>query len=271
MRSLWSGSLSFGLINIPVRLYSASEERVLNFDMLHNKDLSPIRFARICKEDEKEVPYKDIVKGYEYQKGEYVVVTEEDFKKAAPEKSNTIEIVDFVSEDEIDTIYFEKPYYLEPDKNASKPYALLREALKKSHKVGVVKYVFRNKEHIGVIKPHDSVIVLNQLRYASEVRSEESLKLPKEGEINKKEIDMALKLIDQLTGKFKAESYKDTYTNELMKVIEQKIKGVPGKKGKIKKAEAKPSKVHDIMSLLKASLESETEHKPKPKTRKKAI
>ena len=159
MRSIWSGALSFGLINIPVRLYSGTEEHALSFDLLHKKDLSPIRYARICKEDGKEIPYQDIVKGYEYQKGEYVVVTEEDFKAVDMEKTNAIEIVQFTPKSEIDAIFYEKPYFLEPGKGADKPYALLRETLQRSKKVGVVKFVFRNREHLGIIEPYGNAII----------------------------------------------------------------------------------------------------------------
>lgn len=264
---MWSGSISFGLINIPVRLYSATEEHSLNFDMLHKTDLSPIRFARICKADGKEIPYKDIVKGYEYQKGEYVVIDEEDFKRANVKKTGNIDIVNFAMENEIDSVYFEKPYYLEPDKGANKPYALLREVLLQSNKVAVAKFVFRNKEHLGIIKPYLNALILDQLRFARELRDVDDLKLPEKNEVNKKEVEMALKLVEQLTEKFDVKSYKDTYTDELKEVIDKKIKGheghVPAKKGKT----PKPSKVHDIMSLLKASLEDETKsHKAKKKT-----
>lgn len=260
MRSIWSGALSFGLINIPVHLFSGTEEHALSFDMLHKTDLSPIRYARICKQDGKEIPYKDIVKGYEFQKGEYIVVDESDFKSVDLPKSNAIEIVQFTMKAEIDSIYYEKPYFLEPGKGAEKPYALLREALMKSKKVGVVKFIFRNREHLGVIEPYGDAIILNQMRFLSEIRDVNELKLPKEGQVNKKEIEMALKLVDQLTDKFQPEAFHDEYTEKLQEVIDAKIKGLP--KSKKTAAAPKPSKVHDIMSLLKASLEE-------PKTTKK--
>lgn len=269
MRTLWSGSLSFGLINIPIKLYSASEEHALSFDMLHKKDLSPIRFARICKADGKEVPYSEIVKGYEYKKDEYIVVEEADFKQASPEKSDQIEIVNFAHESEIDTVYYHKPYYLEPGKGADKSYALLRETLKKSEKVGIVRYVFRNLGHLGIIKPYGDAIILVQLRFANELRSMEDLKLPPEKEINKKEVDMALKLVNQLTEEFNIKDYHDTYHEKLEKVIKDKLKGVkPSTKST---AVSKPSKVHDIMALLKASLEEDkhTQKAEKPAPKKK--
>lgn len=264
MRSIWSGAISFGLINIPINLYSATEEHALSFDMLHKKDLSPIRYARMCKEEDKEVPYEEIVKGYEYEKGEYIVVTDEDFKRAA-KKSDTIDILEFSNETEIDTIYFEKPYYLAPGKGADKPYALLREALRKSKKVAIAKFVLRNREHLAVIKPYEDALVLNQLRFAAEVRALEGIKLPSAEGVNKKEMDLALKLIEQRTEKFNAEAYEDTYVEALKEVIEDKAKGISPKK---KPKAEKPSKIHDIMSLLQASLK-EKEAKPSAAARAK--
>lgn len=263
--SVWKGALSFGLIHIPVRVYSASRARELKFKLLHNKDLSEIRYARICKSDGKEIPWEDIVKGYEYRPGDYVVLTDEDFEKANIKKTKTIEILDFTDEGQIDTIYYETPYYLEPEKGAEKAYALLREALKSSNKVAVGRFVVRNHEHLGVIKPHDNVLVLNQLRYDSEIINPKGLNIPKKESIPKKELEIALDLIDQLTKPFKPRDYSDTYTDEIKEVIAKKAKGkkVTIKKGQIPKA----TKVHDIMSLLKESLE---QHKKKPKRRKAA-
>lgn len=266
MRSMWSGAISFGLINIPVKLYSATEEHSITFDMLHRRDLSPIRFARICKAEEKEVPYSEIVKGYEYQKDEYVVIKEEIFKQIE-QKSGAIEILHFADSCEIDSIYFEKPYFLEPGKGAEKAYALLRETLRQSDKVGVVKFVFRNKEHLGILRTYMNVIVLDQIRYAGEIRPFNELKLPKEGQINKKEIEMALKLVHQQTEKFKPEAHRDEYTQKLKEAIEAEIQGKPiSKKGA---SAARPSKVHDIMSLLKKSLEKEKSPTKRVKKRTK--
>lgn len=257
MRSLWSGALSFGLINIPIKLYSAVQEHEgISFDMLHKKDLSPIRYARICKADGKEVPYQDIVKGYEYQDGDYVVITEEDFKQADAEKTKAIDIVAFVDGDEVDTIYYDKPYFLESGKGADKAYVLLCEALKKSKKVGIARYVFHQREHIGVLKPYDNILILNQLRYASEIKDLSDLRLP-EANITQKEVTMALKLIEHLTSHFKPEEYHDTYTEALKKAIKEKTKGKKPRvvKGKGKKA-PKEAKVQDILKLLKDSLEA---------------
>ena len=252
MRALWSGSLSFGLINIPVRIFSAILDHSLNFVMLHNKDLSPIRFARICKADGKEIPYEDIVKGYEDQPGDYVVLVEEDFEQANVKKTKSIEIMDFIDEKEIDTIYYEKPYFLEPGKGADKAYVLLREALKKSKKVALAKFVLHNREHLAVVKPYDQIIILNQLRYNSELKKPDQLQLPASVKTSPQEITMALKLIDQLTGHFEPEKYHDTYTEELENIIEAKAKG---KKPRAKGKEPKITPVKDMMRLLKESLE----------------
>lgn len=255
MRAIWTGALSFGLINIPIRLYSATAtEEKLDFDMLHKKDLSPIRYARVCRADGKEIPYDEIVKGYEYQEGDYVVLTDEDFKKASPRKTKTIDILDFAKENEIDTIYYEKPYFLEPDKGAEKAYALLREALKKSKKVGVANFVLRNREHLAVIKPYGKAILLNQLRFKDELRKPEGLNLPDTAQAKNKEIDMALSLIKHLSEPFKPEEYKDTYKNELKKVIEAKAKG---KKFKPKEKEPEATEVVDLVAMLKASLKKQ--------------
>ncbi len=262
MRTLWKGAISFGLVNIPIRMFTASKEKELSFTLLHKKDLSQIRFARICKSEEKEVPWSEIVKGYEYESGNYVVMTDEDFEEANLKKSKTIEILNFINEDEIDTIYYVKPYFLEPDKNAEMPYSLLREALKKSKKVGLAKFVFKNKEHLAVIKAHGNMIVLNQLRYQTELLDADDLNLPKAlGKAENKELEIALKLIEHLTVPFTPEKYTDTYTDELKSIIKQKSKGKPVHP---KTSEPTPTKVHDIMSLLKASLEEG----PTPKKKK---
>lgn len=262
MRAIWTGALSFGLINIPVRLYSATatEERI-SFDMLHKKDLSPIRYARVCKSDGHEIPYNEIVKGYEYQKGDYVVLSDEDFKKASPRKTKTIDILDFAKETEIDTIFYEKPYFLEPDKGAEKAYALLREALKKSKKIGVASFVLRNKEHLAAIKPYGKAILLNQLRFQEELRKPEGLNLPDSSKARGKEIEMALALIDQLSEPFKPAEYKDTYQKELKKIIEAKAKG---KKIQVKDEEPESStEVVDLVAMLKASLKKQQRAKVK--------
>ena len=255
MRAMWSGAVSFGLVNIPVRLYSATGgEAKLEFDLIHEKDKSPIRFARICKLEGEEVPYQELVRGYEYSDGEYVVLTDEDFQKANVTRTRAIEILDFVKETEIDDIFFEKPYFLEPDKGAAKPYALLREALRQSGMVGIARFVLRNREHIAAIRPSGNALVLDQLRYLSEIRSAEGLKLPEAVDLDQREMDLARALVNQLTDEWKPEKYHDTYTEELRQLIEEKAAGrVPAPKGE----EPKPTEVVNLMDVLKQSLERE--------------
>lgn len=250
MRAMWSGSISFGLVNIPVKLYSGSQSNTLDLDMLRKSDLCPIKYLRVCKNDNQEVPYEEIVKGYEYTDGEYVVLTDKDFENASLEKTHLIDIVDFVEEREIDTRYFEKPYYLEPDKSGPKAYALLREALKRSGKVGVAHYVLRNRGSIGILRPLGNVLVLNQIRYREEVREPSDLKLPGDENLKEQEVTLALSLIDQLTVKFEPEKYKDQYVDELKRVIEEKAQG----KAPAPVKAPPPPKVADMMALLKESL-----------------
>lgn len=224
MRAIWTGAISFGLVNIPVKLYSATSSERLDFDMLHKEDLSPIRYARVCKRDGKEVAYQDIVKGYEYQKGEYVVVTADDFKKADAKKTSTIDILEFSDKKEIDPIYYEKPYFLGPAERAEKPYILLRESLKKTGKVGIAKFVLRNKEHLAAVEAFGQIITLYQLRFAEEVRSAEEVTVPAQ-DVAGEEVQMAVTLINQLTKPFEPGQYKDTYMSELKEIIEKKAQG----------------------------------------------
>lgn len=253
MHSFWSGSISFGLVNIPVHVFSAAEERELRFHYLHKKDMSPVRYAKICKKENEEVAFKDLVRGYEFKKGAYVVMSDRDFKNAAPEKTKAIAIEHFVDEGEIDLMYSEHPYYLKPDKRAEKPYALLRHALNKSKKVAVARYVFRTKENIGVIKPVGEVLVLNQLRFHDEIRSPGELKIPKRVPLSAQEIKMAVSLVNQLTEPFDVEKYEDTYSEDLLAAIKRKVKGkeIEGPEEK----ESAPAKVYDLMDALRKSLD----------------
>lgn len=251
MKAIWNGNVAFGLINIPIRVYPASEEHSFEFHMLHKKDLSPIRFARICKEEEKEIAYSEIVKGYEYAKGEFVVVDEDDFKAANAKKTSTIEIQYFTDANQIHPIYYEKPYFLEPEKKAGRAYKLLSEALFRSNRVAVTTFVFRNREHLGVILPQKEGLLLLQMRYQSEIRAFEQLDLPQE-KSSAAELKMALTIIEQLTQPFEPEKLHDTYVEELMALIQEKLKGK--KKPKPSKA-AKPSyEARDLMSLLQESM-----------------
>lgn len=260
MRAIWSGVVSFGLINIPVNLYSATAGVKTEFHYLHKTDLSPIRYAKVCRKDGKELTQNDLVKGYEYQDGDYVLLTNDDFKKIDLKRSETIDVLAFVKESEIDTIYFEKPYYLEPDKGADKAYVLLRESLQKSKKVGIAKFVIHSREHLGIIKPHEHLIVLEQMRFEDELQAATALHLPKHDSIRAKELSMATSFIDHLTEHFQPEQYHDTYRKELEKLIKDKKKGK-----KIKVPEEvefpEPSKSADLMLLLKESLDK-AKHRP---------
>jgi DNA end-binding protein Ku len=253
MRAIWSGSVSFGLVNIPVKMFSGSESHDgLDLTMLHKEDHAPIRYARVCRQDGKEIAYDEIIKGYEYQKGDYIELTQADFKKADAKRTKTLEIRQFAEEAEIDSRYYDKPYYLEPAKGAERAYAVLREALEKSGKVALVKYAMRARDNMGAIKPIGRALVLNQMRFPSDIRDPGDLKFPDKDEASKAEVEMAMALIKQQTKHFIPEDWHDTYTEELEEMIEEKAKGhQPKQRGK----EPADTKVKDLMSTLKASLE----------------
>ncbi len=251
MRPLWQGTIGFGLVTIPVRMFSATQESELDLDMLDGKDKARIRFQRINEDTGKEVPYERIVRAFDME-GKYVVLEDADLKNAAVEKSDVITIHDFVKEEEVEGKYFEKPYYLEPDKGGARAYALLREALRKSGKVGIASFVMRTKEHPAVLLPDGPALILNQLRYAEEIRPMDDLKLPRVEKLAPAELKLAMQLIDQGTGTFDITRYKDEYTSALMKLIRAKAKGKGPKVEAMKVVHKKPTE--DLMSMLKASL-----------------
>jgi DNA end-binding protein Ku len=253
MRAIWTGAISFGLINIPVRLFSAVQSSSLDLDMLDSRDHSNIRFKRVNEKTGREVPYENIVKGYMVD-DEYVILEKEDFETADAVKTKTIEIINFVKQSEIDSIYYEQPYYLAPEKSGEKAYALLRDALATSGKVGVTTFVLRNKEALAILKPYKNIIMLNRLRFEEEIRSTEDLKIPASvKKSNAREQTMATKLIDQLTEKFSIAKYKDTYTQKLLKTIKDKAKGKHTKK--VHRMKIVHTKSDDLMEMLKASLQ----------------
>lgn len=268
MRAIWTGSLSFGLVNIPVRMYSATTDSQLHFHFLHKKDLSPVRYAKFCAAEDRELKQSEIVKGYEYKDDKYVVMEDKDFEKANRRTTKTIDLINFVAESEIPTVFFDKPYYLEPDKNAKKPYGLLHQALCQTDKVGMAKFVLRNREHLAAVKPVGGVLVLNQLRFNHEIRKPTGLDLPDTSQVPKKETEMAIKLVGQLTEKFKPMSYHDSYTEDLERVIKQKIKGrAPKAVGEA----PTPTEVSSLMDALRASLDGPKRSTGKKKaSRKKA-
>jgi len=258
MHVIWKGSVSFGLVNIPVNMYSASEARELKFKLLHKKDLSEVRYARICKEDGKEIPWQEIVKGYEID-GKYVVMTEEDFQKANLKKSRSIEILDFTEENQIPTIYYDTPYFLEPQKEAHKAYRLFFEALKQTGKVAVGRFVFHSHEHLGVIRVYKDILVLQTLRYQTELRDFQEIK-PPHAAISKIELKMALRLIEELSQPFHPEAYRDAYAEELKVMMRKKAKG---QKISVKKKSIRSSKAQDILPLLKQSLQIKVRRRKK--------
>ena len=249
MKAVWSGSISFGLVNVPIKMFSATQSSTLDLDMLDKNGHANIKFKRVNEHTGKEVPWANIVKGYMLN-DRYVILDDKDFEKASPEKTDHIEIIQFVDEKEIDSTYFEAPYYLEPQKTGSRAYVLLRDALEKTAKAGVGTFVMRNREHVCIIKTIDDVLVLNRIRFAEEIRKTTDLKIPAT-KSKPAEIKMATSLIDQLTKPFDPSKFKDDYSDKLMKVIRAKAKG--------KTVAYKPMKVvhsdtKDLMEQLKASL-----------------
>ena len=263
-RVIWKGSISFGLVNIPIALYPATRREELKFRLLRKTDLSPVNYKRVAEKDGKEVPWDQIVKGYEYEKGKYVVLQDEDFQRVDIEATQTVDIQDFVELDEIDPIFFYKPYYLEPQKGGDKAYALLRDALKDSKKVGVAKVVIKTREYLAGVKPEDGALVLELMHFADELAETSKLHVPKKVEVGKREMTMAKSLIDSMSSKWNPEKYKDDYREALMEVIEEKVEA-GGKEIEEKPRKApKPTKVIDLVSVLQKSLE-ETGAKRKAK------
>ena len=269
-RAIWKGSISFGLVNIPIALYSATRREELKFRLLRKSDLSPVNYKRVAEKDGKEVSWDQIVKGYEYEKGKYVVLKEEDFERVDLEATQTVDIKDFVDQEEIDPMFFYKPYYLEPQKGGDKAYALLRDALKDSNKVGIAKVVIKTRQYLAGVKPEDGALVLELMHFADELADPEKLDVPKKTEVGKREMNMAKSLIDSMSSKWDPEKYKDDYREALMEVIEEKVEA-GGKEIKEKPKKApKPTKIIDLVSVLQKSLEQTGGKKNKPaKSRKK--
>src|SRR5205814_1576739 len=244
-RAIWKGSISFGLVNIPVALYPATRREEFKFRLLRKSDLSPVNYKRVAEKDGKEVPWDQIVKGYEYEKGKYVVLKDDDFERVDLEATQTVDIQDFVNVDEIDPIYFYKPYYLEPQKGGDKAYALLRDALKESKKVGIAKVVIKTRQYLAGVKAEDGVLVLELMHFAEELADSDQLHVPKKIEPAKREINMAKALIDSMSSKWNPEKYRDDYREALMEVIEEKV-DAGGKEIEEKPKKApKPTKVID--------------------------
>jgi DNA end-binding protein Ku len=270
MAAIWKGSLTFGLVNIPVELKTAVRADHISFRLLHEEDLSPVKYERVCSADGETVPWNEIVKGYEYEKGKFVVLTDEDFKTAALEQSKTIDILDFVKQEEIDPRFFETPYYLVPSKGGEKPYALLREAIRKTGSVGIGKIIIRQTQHLAGVKVIGEALVLEIMRFANELVDAKEFNFPGREAVRPQELQMAEQLVENLAEPFDPTRYTDEYRANLMRVIKAKMKG---KKPKLEEPEGETpdSGVLDLMSRLRASLEEGTGKKGAVRAKRKSV
>jgi DNA end-binding protein Ku len=251
--AIWSGSINFGLVTIPVKLFTAVKTDELSFNLLHAKDEGRIKYERICSIDEKPVPWDEIVKGYEFEKGQYVILTDEDFKRVNPEATQSVDILEFVELDKINPMYFDKPYYLEPTKQGRHAYALLRETLEHTNRVAIARVVIRTKEYIAAVKPIDGALVLELMHWSSELVAADSLDIPGREKLPEKELKMARMLVDTMSvEEFEPEKFTNKYHDELLTMIEARAQGkeLP----KPKKAPAR-AKVVNLMDVLAQSLE----------------
>lgn len=267
MRAIWKGSISFSLVNIPVSLYPATRRDELKFRMLRRSDMSPINYKRVAEADGKEVPWEEIVKGYEFEKGKFIVLKDEDFKRVDIEATQTVDIVEFVSLEEINPMFFDKPYYLEPDKKGTKAYTLLREALERTGKVGIAKVVIKTRQHLAAVKPHRNALVLELMHFADELIEPGALQIPGDVEVGSRELEMAEQLVERMTGEWEPERYTDDYRHALLELIEKKIelggRELPG--GPAPKRA--PSKVIDLVSVLQESLQQTSKSSGRAKHR----
>jgi DNA end-binding protein Ku len=253
---MWKGSIAFGLVNIPIELYSAVRDHRPKFRLLHAKDQSPVSYERVCQSEGKPVGWDDLVKGYEYDKGQFVVLTKEDFKTAALAKTKTIDILDFVDPEEIDERYFETPYYLQPGKGADRAYALLRDAIAKSGKVGIAKIILRDAQHLAAVETIKDALVLTMMRFADELADLSEFRFPAAEHVRPGEMNMALQLIESLSASWEPEKYTDEYRENLMRLIQAKLKG---KKPALQQRDTpQEANVVDLMARLRASLEAKS-------------
>jgi DNA end-binding protein Ku len=252
-RALWKGSISFGLVNIPIELHTAVRDHRPHFRMLHAKDRSPVRFQRVCIKDGHPVAWEDLVKGYEYAKGRFVVLTKDDFQAAALEKTRTVDIIDFVKSEEIDDRYFETPYYLVPAKGGERAYALLREAIREAGRIGIATFILREAQHLAAVEVIGDALVLSVMRFADELVDTANFSFPAASNIRKPELDMAKALVNSLASEWEAEKYSDKYRENLLRIIQGKVKG---KDVELEPTtEAPRADVVDLMERLRRSLE----------------
>ena len=263
-RPIWSGTISFGLVSVPVKMYSATESKELKFHFLHKDDLTPIGYDKVRKDTGEHVDADEIVRGFEIEKGRFVPLEDEDLDRLDIELTHSIDICDFVSLDEIDPIYFRKAYYVVPQEGAEKPYRLLVKALDETERVGIAKVVIRNKEHLAALRPYDGMLLLETMYYPDEIREAE--KVDGRGQLPKAEVDMAKSLVENLSDSFKPQKYDDRYRKELLDLIRAKAKG---KKLPEPEAEDDEGEVVDLMAALRESVE-QTQKKQRKRPRKKA-
>jgi DNA end-binding protein Ku len=254
MRPIWRGAINFGLVNIPIGLYPATRREELKFRFLRASDLSPVNYKRVAEADGKEVPWDQILKGYEYEKGKFVALKEEDFKRADIEATETVDIINFVELEDVDPLLFYKPYYMEVGRGGDKAYALLREALAKKNKIGIAKVVIRARQHLAAIKPQKKGLMLELMRFPEELVNILEFKAPAESRVSKQELEMASKLVQTMTSRWKPEQYRDEYHRALERVIEEKIQH-PEKPLPARPRKQQPSKIIDLVSVLEKSIQ----------------
>jgi DNA end-binding protein Ku len=266
-RTMWKGAISFGLVSIPVKMYPATEEKSVSFNQLHDEDFGRIRYKRVCEKDGEEVAFANIVKGYEYEKDHYVVLTDEELDSVPVESTRAIDIIQFVDIAEIDPIYFKKTYYLVPDETGVKAYALLRNSLGEDGKVGIAKVAFREKEHLCALRIKDEVFVLETMYWPDEIRRADFEELDKAPKVRPQEVQMAQSLIESLTDEWDPSQFRDEYREALLEIVEKKVQGQEIEVVE----EPEPTRVADLMEALKASVEAAKKTKKKtPARRKKA-
>jgi DNA end-binding protein Ku len=253
-RAMWKGAIAFGLVNIPVELYSATRDHRPKFRLLHAKDESPVHYERVCQSEGKPVGWEDLVKGYEYEKGQFVVLSKDDFKTAALEKTKTVDILDFVDPKEVDERYFETPYYLQPGKGADRAYALIREAIRDSGKIGIAKIILRDAQHLAALEAIGDALVLTMMRFADELADLSEFNFPRKADLRAGELKMAQQLIGNLVSNWQPDKYTDEYKENLLRVINAKVKG---RTPKLVAEDTTPqqAEVVDLMARLRASLE----------------
>lgn len=254
MRAIWKGAISFGLVNIPIALFSATRSEELKFRLLRSSDLSPVNYKRVAEADGKEVSWDQIVKGYEYEKGKFIVLKDDDFQRVDIEATQTVDIQSFVELDEVNPTFFHKPYYMEPQKGGDKAYVLLREALKASGKIAIAKVVIKTRQHLAAVKPQGAGLMLELMHFSNELIDVDEFKLPADKDVGKKELQMAESLIKTMTDKWKPEEYVDEYREGLEKVIEEKIESGGKELAPVHKKQ-KATNVIDLVSVLQKSLE----------------